>query len=415
VTAGKRPYRLLVLNQYYWPGKEATARLLTDLCSSLAGEYDVTVLTGRLRDYAGLPREETRDGVRIVRVPSATFDRGHLALRAANYVSYLFGSAWTALARARPDVVLCMTDPPVIGTIALGVARRFGVPLVVVNQDVFPEIAVRLRRIENRALVEALRTSIRVYLKRADRLVAIGETMRRRLEEKGAPPGRIRVIPNWVDLSRISPAGLDNDWRRSQGLVGKFVVMHAGNVGYAQDLEALIRAATFLRDLDRLEIVIVGGGAHRAHLEQTAAVLDVPNVRFLDYQPDEVLAQTLSSADIHFVGLSAGLAGYIVPSRVYGILAAAAAIVAAVDEGSETAALVRAAGCGVVIAPGSPARLAEAIRAAQAGELDLAGMRRRARAYAERESSREAAIGRYRLLIEELLPRADRSQGGVEG
>ena len=43
--------RLLVVNQYYWPGVEATAHLLTELCEALAGEYEIRVLTGVLRGH----------------------------------------------------------------------------------------------------------------------------------------------------------------------------------------------------------------------------------------------------------------------------------------------------------------------------------------------------------------------------
>jgi len=100
-----------------------------------------------------------------------------------------------------------MTDPPIIADIALLVARRFRAPLVVISQDVFPEIAVELKRLENRAVMGLLRGLVRLYLRRADRIVAIGDTMRRRLEEKGAPPDRLRVIPNWVDTKRLAPHG----------------------------------------------------------------------------------------------------------------------------------------------------------------------------------------------------------------
>src|SRR5919197_6214650 len=153
-----------------------------------------------------------------------------------------------------------MTDPPIIADVALLVARRFGVPLVVISQDVFPEIAVELRRLDSPVLVGLLARLIGFYLRRADRVVAIGETMRRRLEAKGADPRRLRVIPNWVDTTAIEPLPQDNAWARRHGLAGRFVVMHSGNVGHAQNLDALVRAATFLRDLSDLAIVIVGEG-----------------------------------------------------------------------------------------------------------------------------------------------------------
>ena len=92
---GRRP-RILVLNQYYWPGVEATAQLLAQLCEDLARDYDVTVVTGQLRGHE-LPLDEMRNGVRVVRVRSTTYDRAQLHLRAANYVSYLGDTAKPAL------------------------------------------------------------------------------------------------------------------------------------------------------------------------------------------------------------------------------------------------------------------------------------------------------------------------------
>ena len=109
-------------------------------------------------------------------------------------------SAVEGLRAPRPDVVLCMTDPPVIADVALVLGKSFRAPLVVVTQDVFPEVAVRSKRLDNRALAFALRQATRVYLQRADRVVAIGERMRERLETKGAAGDRVVVIPNWVNV-----------------------------------------------------------------------------------------------------------------------------------------------------------------------------------------------------------------------
>ena len=61
-------------------------------------------------------------------------------------------------------------------------------PLVVISQDVFPEIAIELKRLQNPFVVGAAARLDPLYLQRADRVVAIGETMKPRLEEKGAPP-----------------------------------------------------------------------------------------------------------------------------------------------------------------------------------------------------------------------------------
>ena len=397
----RRP-RLLVLNQYYWPGVEATAHLLTELCETLTEEFEVTVVTGILRGHEGEPRRTERNGVAIVRVPSTAFERSKLAARAANYLTYLGHALAQALRGTRPDVVMSMTDPPMVGDIALVVARRFRAPLLVISEDVFPEIALELKRLANPVLIGLLRGLVGLYLKRADRIVAIGETMRLRLEEKGARPERLTVIPNWVDTTVITPQPRDNGWARKRRLRNKFVVMHSGNVGHAQNLDSLVRATTFLRDLDDLAVLIVGFGARHDDLVALAKRLDADAVQFLHYQPRDVLPQSLGSADVHVVGLSTGLSGYVVPSRLYGILSAGRPVIVAADADSETAQVVERVGCGVVIPPGRPELLADAIRDLRARRDELDELGARGRAYVVAEADRAVATGRYRELLWEL-------------
>jgi colanic acid biosynthesis glycosyl transferase WcaI len=397
-SMANRP-RLLVLNQYYWPGVEATANLLTELCEALAATYDVTVITGASR---GLPRRQERNGVKIVRVRSTAYDRAHLPGRAINYLSYALGVVGKAMVSRRPDLVVCMTDPPFIGSIARLVAARFRAALLVVMQDVFPEIAVRLGRLRNPLVVKLLRLLIDPSLRAADRVIVIGETMKKRVEAKGVSPDRIRVIPNWGDAASVVPKPHDNQWARRHKLARRFVVMHSGNIGHAQNLDALIRASTFLRDLDDLAVVLIGSGARRRELVHLMHVLEADKVEMIGYQERSILSESLSTADVHVVGLARGLAGYVVPSRVYGILAAGRPVIAATDAESETAHLVTEVGCGVVVPPGNPFTLAAAIRAAHDGEYDLQAMGKRARAFAEAEADRSIAMRRYRDVLAEL-------------
>jgi len=391
--------RLLVLNQYYWPGIEATANLLADLCEALATQYDVTVVAGA---SPGQPHRTERNGVAIVRVRSTAFDRTMLSRRAANYLTYVVGAVRAAFVSQRPDVIMCMTDPPFIGAAAQLVARRFRVPLVAVVQDVFPEIAVKLGRIRNPVAIAVLGNLIVSSLNFADRVVVIGETMRLRIEAKGVEPSRIRVIPNWGDTDGIVPRPQDNSWAGEHCLTGRFVVMHSGNVGHAQALDSLVRATTLLRDLDDLRVPIIGTGARYAQLTELASTLEADAVEFLPYQAREQLSLSLSSAHVHYVGLARGLAGYIVPSRMWGVLAAGRPVIAAAEEESETAQVVRSAGCGLVVRPGDPLALAVAIRECHEGRHDLEAMGRRARAFAERESERSIAVDRYRRVLDEV-------------
>ena len=108
----------------------------------------MTVVTGTVHD-APRPEQTVRNGVKVVRVGSTAFDRKRLALRGFNYLSFVVLALVTALRRPRPDLVLCLSDPPFVSAIGVAVARRHRVPLLVITQDVFPEIAVALGRLDN--------------------------------------------------------------------------------------------------------------------------------------------------------------------------------------------------------------------------------------------------------------------------
>jgi glycosyltransferase involved in cell wall biosynthesis len=106
---------------------------------------------------------------------------------------------------------------------------------------------------------------------------------------------------------------------------------------------------------------------------------------------------------VHVVGLAQGLSGYVVPSRLYGILGAGRPVIVAAEEESETAQLVRSAGCGIVVPPGRPDLLAEAIRDLHDGKHDLEELGRRGREYVLAEADRSVAVERYRSLFRELV------------
>src|SRR5207302_6243388 len=124
--------------------------LLTELCEGLADEYDITVVAGAHPDAArGRSR---RGGVEILRVASTSYDRRSLSLRALNYLTYVGLSTAAGMGARRPDIVLCMTDPPFLGDVAKVVAGRLRAPLLVITHEVFPDIPVHLERREIPAL-----------------------------------------------------------------------------------------------------------------------------------------------------------------------------------------------------------------------------------------------------------------------
>jgi glycosyltransferase involved in cell wall biosynthesis len=178
--------------------------------------------------------------------------------------------------------------------------------------------------------------------------------------------------------------------------------MHSGNVGLSQNLDVLVEAASRLDgSRPRLTIAIVGHGAKRAALEADVRQRALTNVRFFDYQPKERLAHSFASADAFLVSLKAGIEGYIVPSKVYGILAAGRPYVAAVDPSCEAATIALEHRCGVCAIPNDPDALAGAIAFLHDNpeQARLMGENARRAAF---EFDRRVAVRRYYDLFGEL-------------
>jgi colanic acid biosynthesis glycosyl transferase WcaI len=177
-------------------------------------------------------------------------------------------------------------------------------------------------------------------------------------------------------------------------------VMHSGNVGLSQNLEVVLDAADRLRGCEDLMFAIVGDGSNRRALEAEAARRGLTNVRFLPYQPKALLDQSFAAADVFLVALKAGLEGYIVPSKLYGILAAGRAFVAAVDASCEVAEITRDTGSGVVAAPGDADALAGAVLALYNDRDEVGAMGRRAREAAWQFDRRQAVTAYHELFLQ---------------
>lgn len=357
--------RVLFFNRSYWPDFGATGQLLTELAEDLVKHHgcEVTVVTGYpLKGRTGVPAREVRNGVQIIRAAGTTRDPKRFVGRAMNYVTYFLSACWAGLRVRKPDVVVALTDPPIVGLAALLAAGRHRARFVFLCQDIFPEVAVLLEDFRNDTVNRALERINRFLVRRADAIVALGDTMKQRLVEgKGADPDRVTVIHNWADCSALVPGPKDNPFARAHGLRDRFVVMHAGNVGLSQNLDVVLDAAERLAAHDGIRFVFVGDGSRRAALEGRTRERRLSNVTFIPYQPREDMPKSYASADLFIVSLKPGLAGYIVPSKLYSILAAGRPYVAAVEDACEVAAITREYQCGLVVAPGDADALAARI------------------------------------------------------
>lgn len=397
-----------MLNRSYWPDAEATGQLLTELCEDLAKDFEITVVAGQPnQNPANVPYKrwggERHKGVTIQRVPHLTLGKKSFVGRGLSMVTYFLGAAITVLFAARPDVVVVETDPFLLPLLGRCLQWWHKCRLVVYLQDIYPDVAIAVGKVRDGWFTRLLRRRLFSVYRNADRVIVLGEDMRAILTSGGIPDERIISLPNWVDTTRIFPIPLRNAFRLRERLEDKFIVMYSGNMGLCQNLDEILETAELLIDRPNIEFVMVGGGASRARLEETARTKQLPNVRFLPYQPLAELTHSLSAADLHLVPLDPRVTGCLVPSKLYGILAAGVPALVIADEHCEASRVVRESDAGRVIAPGSPRQLADTILWCVDHEGERKEMGRRARRLAEREYDRRRTTGRFATLLNNVV------------
>jgi colanic acid biosynthesis glycosyl transferase WcaI len=405
--------RVLLLNLYYPPDTSATAKMAAAFVDPLGAKHEVTVLCGRPsydpteRRPWRLWQSERLANTRVIRVGSTDYPRTQMTRRVLNYLSYV------ALAVPRAlfvpcDVVVAMTDPPFAGIVGAFVTILKGKPYVYNIRDMYPDMAVGGSIVRPGLLARVWEKLHRWALRRATRVIVLGDDMRARIVAKGMDANRVAVVRDGAESSAATPMetagaseriGADLDPEVTRAIRGDFpfVLLHAGNLGFYGAWGTLLAAAREL-STDGVGLVFVGDGAQRAQLEREAA--GAGNIRFLRFFPVSKISSVLAAADAHVITVKRGLEGVVVPSKLYGILAAGRPILAVAPKETDAAALGASRGFGLSADPDKPEETVSAVRAllADPGRLRAMGV---AAAAAARDYDRAGEIAKFMKIIEQ--------------
>ena len=392
---------ILLLNEYYPPDTSATAKMAQGVAETLAERHKVTVVAGRPSydpeehyPYA-LLRRDVRNRVVVERVGSTAYPRHQMRRRVANYLTYLALALPRTLA-IRPDLVLAMTDPPVAGIAGAFVAWLSGRPFVYNIRDMYPDMALGGEILRPSRWVEQWEKIHRHALRCATRVIVLGDDMRDRILAKGVAAERVAVVRDGTAFPAFLPAE-DDPMVREIRSGFPFVALHAGNLGFYGAWSTLLRAAELLRN-ENVGLLFIGDGANREALEAVAA--SRANVRFLPFRPVEQVPHVMMAGDVHIVTVRRGLEGVVVPSKIYGILAAGRPVLALADPRSDVARIVVESGCGLAVDPDDPVKAAAAILDLRSNPPRLAEMGRRARETALKYA-RVNELQRFLRIVEE--------------
>ncbi|HWZ98347.1 MAG TPA: glycosyltransferase family 4 protein [Candidatus Dormibacteraeota bacterium] len=358
--------KILLLNLYFPPDTSATAKMAQTVVDALCKEHDVTIVCGR-PSYDPMERRgwrvwrtETSGRVKIVRVGSSAFPRFNMKKRVINYLSYVFFAVPSAVF-VGCDAVVAMTDPPFEGIVGAFVAMLKGKPYIYNIRDMYPDMAVGGSIVEPGLLARIWEKMHRWALRRAACVIVLGEDMKNRILAKGIDAAKIEIVRDGTEIVADGAAPtLDIDVVQKIRGEFRFVLLHAGNLGFYGAWNTLLAAAKELT-ADGVGFVFVGEGAQRDAL--AAEAQQISNVRFLPFFPGSKIPSVLAAADAHLITVKRGLEGVVVPSKMYGILAAGKPIVAVAPSETDVASLGEKQGFGIATNPDVPAELVAAIRA----------------------------------------------------
>jgi colanic acid biosynthesis glycosyl transferase WcaI len=341
--------RIVVISQFFGPDQSAVGQFLADFAGGAAAAgHDVTVICGA-NDYAagdvaarndlGEKSESAAEfgtgggAIRVARVRTAAFSQSKMR-KLLSYATFYAGAVWRALSIARPDVVVTLTAPPGLAWIGWLAQRVRGCRHVAWEMDLYPDIAIALD-----IPVAAWTARILDFPRgRADMIIAPGDCMKTRLLQHRIPEDQISVAENWADGVTIFPQPLPK--------LPPMRILYSGNLGLAHDVATIRAVMEHLADRPDFFFVFAGGGLARRELMEFCQECGIRNISFQGYARLQDLGASLADCHIGLVTQKPATLGAIVPSKIYGLMAAGRPVLYIGPASATPAVLIKKFDCG---------------------------------------------------------------------
>lgn len=367
--------KILVITQYYWPENSR----VTDIAESLQKEgNEVTVLTG-LPNYPqgyiydgyrkGENRIQEHNGVCVVR--ANLIERRHDTLhRLLNY--YSFPHYASKLAKKLPDdfdVVLAMEESPImLVKPAIVYARKYKKPLIMYEMDLWPE-SLLAGGVAKKSFIykHYKKVSAKIYSQFDKIIVSTKEHIPYIKELPGCKDLDIEYLAQYADtIFEESDFGNEDN--------GVVDLMFAGNIGKAQSVDTIIKAAALLKENPGFKFHIVGSGSELENIKKLATELKTDNVVFYGQRPLEDMPGLYKIADLMLVTLEdKPYANMTIPGKVQSYMAVGKPIIGAIN--GSCANFIKNNDVGFACPSGDIEALANLIKGLDIKELQMIGER----------------------------------------
>ncbi|MDP6944233.1 MAG: glycosyltransferase family 4 protein [Myxococcota bacterium] len=339
---------------------------------------------GPVRFHTGRPDVHGDDPVEIRTGPR--YRRWPLSVRALSWLTYCASAAWALLFTRRVEVVLVNTNPPplpLLTGLLCALTRR---PWVALVFDVFPDALAGVGLARSSSLVYRVWARLSGWsLRRAFRVITLGEVMKQRLVAHGVPAEKITVLATGVDPEAITPAeSPDPEFFPPSPERTELRVLYSGNLGISHDMTGLFDVLAAPPAQTGLDMLFVGGGTRETELRELST--RHPHVRWLAPQPQERLSALMGSAQVGLVTLGRGTEGVSMPSKAYYLMAAGCALLGMSHGDNDLRRLIEETGCGLNVEADDQEAVAAALARFREDPAFLANCQ---------EVSRRAAVERF--------------------
>lgn len=399
--------KVSIITQFYPPDYAATGQLIEELANQLSQQkIKIQVITGQPaygQQKTLAPSREQQTNLNVRRSLTSRFWPQRLRGRVINGLLFCLIAGLRLLKpRYRGDVLLLTTEPPYL--IFLGYLAKliFRLPYVCLLYDLYPDVAVSLNVIsENHWLTRLWNWLNEKIWRNAQGIIVLSSTMKERIVAKCPDiADKISVIPNWSDPDYITPKPkTENPFAIKHNLVQPFTVLYSGNMGRCHDMETIMATAWELKD-EPIQFVFIGGGAKYNDCYHTVIKQwGLNNCLFLPFQPKKDLPNSLTACDLSLVTISKGMEGLVVPSKLYGFLAAGKPVAAVCEEHSYLSQILQEAGCGQTFVNGDSKGLADYIRFLATYREKVETMGQAGRRYLETHFTPEVVAQQYAQVL----------------
>lgn len=358
--------KLKLISEFFYPYQTSTQKILTELAEDLVEQgLDVSVLTTKnayREEKQILKKYEVYKGIKIKRIAASSFSRDSFIGRIFNYLTFTTGILFNLLFKNDYDKILFVSNPPLVPFIGYLVNKLRRKPYVYLVHDVYPDVAIKLGVIKSQSLIAKIMNFMnnKIY-QNAEKIIVLGEDMKKVIVKKGISPDKIVIITNWADSTKNYPVNVSDEFYKKYQLNNKFNVLYTGNISKVHAIDSVLELARRLKGHSDIQFMIVGDGNRKQYIEEVKRSENLDNILLANYMFGEEYNNLLNCANIFITTLQDGIEGLGVPSKTYTYMSVHKPLLAVMSETSEIGKMVNQYQLGAQYNAGSEEEMAKFI------------------------------------------------------